>query len=158
MVVVQGPILARAAKILSDQTLVICGSLILSLGFVLFVSGETALVYLGAALTALGNGLMWPSVMSRLAKRAGQVYQGAVQGFASSLGAVAGIVGLVAAGLLYNRLGPWVFSASALTALIVCGLAASLGFDCRGATPGGLREDRWGYGVIEHFELTWPLN
>ena len=158
MVVVQGPILARAAKILSDQTLVICGSLILSLGFVLFVSGETALVYLGAALTALGNGLMWPSVMSRLAKRAGQVYQGAVQGFASSLGAVAGIVGLVAGGLLYNWLGPWVFSASALTALIVCGLAASLGFDCRGATPGGLREDRWGYGVIEHFELTWPLN
>ena len=126
MVVVQGPILARAAKILSDQTLVICGSLILSLGFVFFVSGETALVYLGAALTALGNGLMWPSVMSRLAKRAGQVYQGAVQGFASSLGAVASIVGLVAGGLLYNWLGPWVFSASALTALIVCGLAASL--------------------------------
>jgi MFS family permease len=124
MVVVQGPILARAAKILSDQTLVICGSLILSLGFVFFVSGETALVYLGAALTALGNGLMWPSVMSRLAKRAGQVYQGAVQGFASSLGAVASIVGLVAGGLLYNWLGPWVFSASALTALIVCGLAA----------------------------------
>ncbi len=84
------------------------------------------MVYLGAALTALGNGLMWPSVMSRLAKRAGQVYQGAVQGFASSLGAVAGIVGLVAGGLLYNWLGPWVFSASALTALIVCGLAASL--------------------------------
>ncbi|MEE9596837.1 MAG: MFS transporter [Acidiferrobacterales bacterium] len=126
MVVVQGPILARAAKILSDQTLVIWGSLILSLGFVFFVSGETALVYLGAALTALGNGLMWPSVMSRLAERAGQVYQGSVQGFASSVGAVASIVGLVAGGLLYNWLGPWVFSVAAITTLIVFGVAASV--------------------------------
>ncbi len=81
---------------------------------------------LGAALTALGNGLMWSSVMSRLAERAGQVYQGAVQGFASSLGAVASIVGLVAGGLLYNWLGPWVFGGSAITAPIAFGLAASV--------------------------------
>ncbi len=86
------------------------------------MSGEN----LGAALTALGNGLMWPSVMSRLAERAGQVYQGAVQGFASSLGAVASIGGLVGGGLLYNWLGPWVFGASAITTLIVFGLAASV--------------------------------
>jgi len=86
------------------------------------VSGEN----LGAALTALGNGLMWPSVMSRLAEHAGQVYQGALQGFASSLGAVASIVGLVAGGLVYNWLGPWVFGASAITTLIVFGLAASV--------------------------------
>ncbi len=82
---------------------------------IIFVSGEN----LGAALTALRNGLMWPSVMSRLAERAGQVYQGAVQGFASSLGLVAG-------GLLYNWLGPWVFGASAITAPIAFGLAASV--------------------------------
>ncbi len=126
MVVVQGPILARATKILSDQTLVIVGSLILSVGFVFFASEETALVYLGAVLTAAGNGLMWPSVMSRLAERAGKVYQGAVQGFASSLGAVASIVGLVAGGLLYNWLGPWVFAVSGITILIVFAMAASL--------------------------------
>lgn len=80
-------------------------------------------ILLGAA---LGNGLMWPSGMSRLGERAAQVYQGTVQGFASGVGAVASIVGLVAGGLLYNWLGPWVFRVAAITALIVVGLAASV--------------------------------
>ena len=78
------------------------------------------------ALAALGNGLMWPSVMSRRAARAGQVYQGSVQGFASSVGAVASIVGLVAGGLLYNWLGPSLFSVVAIPTRIVFGVAASV--------------------------------
>ncbi|MDH3689520.1 MAG: MFS transporter, partial [Gammaproteobacteria bacterium] len=126
MVVVQGPILARASKKWTDRTLVIWGSLVLSLGFALLMSSTQAVIYMAAALIALGNGLMWPSVMSTLSKRAGETYQGAVQGFASSVGAVASIVGLVTAGLLYNLLGARVFIASAIIIFIVFATASML--------------------------------
>ena len=45
------------------------------------------MIYAGAALIALGNGLMWPTFMAVLSRRAGERFQGAVQGFASSSGA-----------------------------------------------------------------------
>ena len=67
---------------------------------------------------ALGNGVMWPSVMSVLSKLAGQTYQGAVQGFAGSLGAVASIVGLALGGMLYANFGARVFWASAVVILV----------------------------------------
>ena len=64
-------------------------------------------------LFALGNGLMWPSFMSILSKRAGSVHQGAVQGVAGSFGSLASIIGLLAGGLLYNLLGAATFLISA---------------------------------------------
>jgi hypothetical protein len=42
-----------------------------------------------AILFAIGNGLMWPSFISILSKRAGYIYQGAIQGLASSFGSLA---------------------------------------------------------------------
>jgi MFS transporter, DHA1 family, tetracycline resistance protein len=48
----------------------------------LIVSSNIILIYAAAVLFAVGNGLMWPSVMSILANRAGIVYQGTVQGVA----------------------------------------------------------------------------
>ena len=62
---------------------------------------------------ALGNGLMWPSFMSILSRRAGTVHQGAVQGVAGSFGGLASIVGLVMGGILYDLLGGTVFLISA---------------------------------------------
>jgi DHA1 family tetracycline resistance protein-like MFS transporter len=56
---------------------------------------------------------MWPSVMSKLSKRAGTIYQGAVQDVASSLASLASIIGLAAGGLLYNILGGTTFLMSA---------------------------------------------
>ena len=68
---------------------------------------------------AVGNGLMWPSVLALLSKVAGETYQGAVQGLAGSLGAVASVAGLVLGGLLYATLGPRVFWVSASVILAV---------------------------------------
>jgi len=119
MVLVQGPVLAQASRKLSDPQLVIGGSLILSFGFALLVGSSTAMIYAGAALIALGNGLMWPSVMAVLSKFAGDRYQGVVQGFASSVGAVASIFGLILGGLLYNWIGARVFVVSAVTIFAV---------------------------------------
>jgi MFS transporter, DHA1 family, tetracycline resistance protein len=119
MVLVQGPILRRALKKLSEEKLVIMGSVILGSNFILFTSNEIILIYGAAVLFAVGNGLMWPSVMSILSKRAGTIYQGAVQGVASSFASLASIIGLTAGGILYSLLGGSTFLISAGVIFIV---------------------------------------
>jgi MFS family permease len=113
MILVQGPILRKALKKFSEEKLVIIGSAILGSNFILFVSSEIFLIYLAAVLFAVGNGLMWPSIMSILSKRAGPVYQGAVQGVAGSVTGVASIIGLTTGGVLYNIFGGITFLVSA---------------------------------------------
>jgi threonine/homoserine efflux transporter RhtA len=78
MVLVEGPVLHKALKKSSEEKLVIIGSLILGANFILLVSNQSILVYCAAVLFALGNGLMWPSVLSLLSKRAGVIHHGAV--------------------------------------------------------------------------------
>jgi DHA1 family tetracycline resistance protein-like MFS transporter len=109
MVFIQGPVLRKALKKFSEEKLVIIGSIILGTNFVLFVSNNIISVYVAVILFALGNGLMWPSFMSILSKRAGTVLQGAVQGVAGSFGGLASIIGLIAGGLLYDMIGAATF-------------------------------------------------
>ena len=113
MVLVQSPILRKALKKFSEEKLVVIGSLILGTNFVLFVSNDIVLIYGAAILFAVGNGLMWPSVVSIISKHAGTTHQGAVQGIASSFASLASIIGLTAGGLLYNLLGNITFLISA---------------------------------------------
>jgi len=119
MVLAQGPVLARASKRLSDGALAFCGTLILTIGLAGLFWSSTTVIYSAATLIALGNGLMWPSVMAMLANAAGDTHQGAVQGAGGSVGAIASIVGLIAGGLLYGWLGAWVFVLAALVILPV---------------------------------------
>ena len=109
MVLVQGPILRKASKRFSEEKLVIIGSMILGTNFILLLSTNTIIVYGAAILFAFGNGLMWPSVLSILSKRAGTVQQGAVQGVANSFESLASIIGLTMGGLLYSTLGATTF-------------------------------------------------
>jgi MFS family permease len=113
MVFVQGPVLRKALKKFSEEKLVIIGSLILGTNFILFVSNNILLIYVAVILFALGNGLMWPSFMSILSRRAGTTHQGAVQGLAGSFGGVASIIGLTTGGLLYSLVGATTFLVSA---------------------------------------------
>ena len=114
MVIVQGPLLARLAKKQSDAVLVLGGGLLLGTSFLLMLSRETLTIYAAAALFALGNGIMWPSVLSLLSKVAGERYQGAVQGIAGSLGGLASVIGLVLGGLLYQQIVGLTFIVSAV--------------------------------------------
>ena len=113
MVIIQGPVLKKALKRLSEEKLVIVGSVILGANFVLFFSNNIVFICAAVILFAVGNGLMWPSFMSLLSKRAGTVHQGAVQGIAGSFGGVASIIGLIAGGVLYNLIGGTTFLVSA---------------------------------------------
>jgi MFS family permease len=113
MVFIQGPVLRKALKKFSEEKLVILGSIILGTNFVLFFSTNIIAISLAVVLFALGNGLMWPSFMSILSKRAGTVLQGAVQGVAGSVGGIASIIGLIGGGVLYNLIGGATFLISA---------------------------------------------
>jgi MFS family permease len=119
MVLVQGPILRKALKKFSEEKLVIIGSLILGTNFVLFTSNNLISVGTALILFALGNGLMWPSFMSILSRRAGTVLQGAVQGVAGSFGGLASIIGLITGGILYDLLGGNTFWISAAVIFVV---------------------------------------
>ncbi len=123
MALVQGPVLKRASKIWSDRTLVVSGSLVLAASFPFFSSANTATIYSGTALLALGNGVMWPSLLSILARAADRKVQGTVQGLAGSVAAVASIIGMLTGGLLYRFLSSQVFIISAGLALLTFLLA-----------------------------------
>src|SRR5215216_3111089 len=119
MVLVQGPVLRKALKKFSEEKLVVVGSLILGTNFILFVSNNIVSVGGAVILFAVGNGLMWPSFMSILSRRAGSKLQGAVQGIAGSFGGLASIVGLTLGGFLYNSIGGFTFLISAGVILVV---------------------------------------
>jgi hypothetical protein len=61
---------------------------------------------------------MWPSLLSVLAKTADGNVQGTVQGFAGSVAAVAGIIGLLVGGFLYRFLGAQLFMISGALTLV----------------------------------------
>jgi DHA1 family tetracycline resistance protein-like MFS transporter len=113
LVLVEGPVLRRALKKFSEEQLVIIGSVILGTNFIFFIVPNIALLYGAAVLFAVGNGLMWPSLLSILSKRAGTVYQGTVQGVANSFESLASIIGLITGGLLYSLFGATTFLISA---------------------------------------------
>ncbi len=119
MVLIQGPVLRKALKKFSEEKLVIIGSVILGTNFILFVSNNIVSVGGAVILFAVGNGLMWPSFMSILSRRAGSKLQGAVQGVAGSFGGLASIVGLTLGGFLYNSIGGATFLISAGVILAV---------------------------------------
>lgn len=119
MVLIQGPVLRKALKKFSEERLVIIGSIILGTNFILFVSNNIVSVSVAVILFAVGNGLMWPSFMSILSRRAGSKLQGAVQGIAGSFGGLASILGLTLGGFLYNSIGAITFLISAIVIFAV---------------------------------------
>ena len=122
-VLVQGPLLSRIGRRMSDTSLTIVGAVVLATGFLFLTSRSVPLLYMGASLFSLGNGLMWPSFMALLANAAGERLQGAVQGFGSSIGSLASIVGLISGGVLYESVGASTFIGSATLLYLVAALS-----------------------------------
>jgi MFS family permease len=133
MFLVEGPGLARASRVCSDALLIGAGGLFLAAGFQLLTSHVTAVIFGGAVLIAVGNGLMWPLIVALLSKTAGD-NQGAVQGVAGSIGAFASIIGLLLGGILYGYIQGWLFSLSAASILVVVVLAFCTVRSTRAAT------------------------
>ena len=124
MVLVQGPVLAKLSKTYSDKKLLVAGSMLLIVGFTLFLSDQKAILFAAVGLFAAGNGIMWPSFLSILSSQAGEKHQGSIQGFASSVGAFASILGLIIGGFMYSEFVQYVFLIPAvfMAAVLICGL------------------------------------
>ena len=75
---------------------------------------------------------MWPSFLAILSIASGE-FQGTVQGFASSAGSAASIIGLLAGGLLYDVIGARVFLVAAGIIFLATVLSARLRRVGRGA-------------------------
>ena len=118
-VLVQGPLLSRVSKKVPDVVLMLVGAIILASAFVCLTALARPWLFVGASLFSLGNGLMWPSFLAILSRVAGDKHQGAVQGFASSVGSAASIVGLLLGGILYETLQSKTFLVSAVCVLVV---------------------------------------
>ncbi len=116
LVVVQSAALPWLAKRFPEPALIIAGLFFLGAGFALMRSHDIVLLYLAAAFFAMGNGVMWPSVVSMVSKVAGDEAQGEVQGLAGSAGSLASIIGLVLGGVAFSAIGAGTF-------LIAAGLA-----------------------------------
>jgi DHA1 family tetracycline resistance protein-like MFS transporter len=135
MALVQGPVLNWLSRRWSERKLALGGGVVLAASFAFFTSRSTVEIYLGTGLLAIGNGIMWPSVLAILSRTTEANAQGAVQGFASSTGAVASIAGLLLGGLLYESLGSRVFLISG--ALVALGCVLCLLLPARSKTAAG---------------------
>lgn len=109
MVLTQGPLLSYLSCRTDDKTLVITGSGLLAISFCLLPMATPFWVFTGGIVLALGNGTMWPSFLSILGRTGHKSEQGALQGYANSMGSFASILGLIGGGTLYASLGPRIF-------------------------------------------------
>jgi len=109
LVLVQGPLLNAISGKVSSAVLIIAGAGLLAVGFSLFMSSVTAMIYSGAIFFALGNGIMWPSFLALLSITGQEHSQGLIQGLASSAGSIASIVGLISGAVLYRSFGAMLF-------------------------------------------------
>lgn len=109
IVLVEGPILARLSRRISESTLILVGLPILGTNFLLMSSPRIEVLYLAGMFFAVGTGLIWPCVVSMVSKVAPDRYQGAVQGVAGSAGSLASILGLVLGGVTFSAYGVGTF-------------------------------------------------
>jgi MFS family permease len=135
MVLVEGPVLTFLAKRFSGASLVITGSLILCICFILLKFNNIVLIYTGALLFAVGNGIMWPSFIALLSNTGDEHVQGMIQGFAGSAGSLASIIGLISGAFLYHIVGSGLFVITATFMFLIAFAAIPLIKIEKSATP-----------------------
>lgn len=119
MILVQGPLLSRLSKKISSQSLVLLGALVLATSFFFLSTQNIFLLYFANTLLSLGNGLMWPSFLALLASVGTKKTQGTIQGYGTSMGSIASMMGLVLGGVLFEQITTTVFTIGACLFLLI---------------------------------------
>ncbi|WP_435625750.1 MFS transporter [Flagellimonas sp.] len=119
MILVQGPLLGSLSKKINSRVLIVLGAIILSSSFFLLSTTNIILLYLANTLLSLGNGLMWPSFLALLSSLGSKNTQGAIQGYGTSMGSIASMLGLIAGGMLFERITTMVFTFGAFVFIII---------------------------------------
>lgn len=103
----QGGAAGRIAARIGDRALMQAGMALFALGFVaLALSADRWLAYLGLSLLAVGAGLWTPALQGLISKAAQASEQGEVMGLYQSAGALARVLGPLAAGPIFDGFGP----------------------------------------------------
>ncbi len=123
MVLVQGPVLSYLSDKVREGVLVIAGSGLIGLSFLIFPLETVAWIYTANVLLSVGNGLMWPSFLAILAQAGPSSIQGTIQGYANSTGSLASIFGLILGGTLFGVWGTSVFWIAAAFLFVISGLS-----------------------------------
>lgn len=119
MVVVQGPVLTFLTKRYTSGRLILLGTLLLAIGFLMLTGAQVWMLYVAVTVMAFGNGIMWPSFLVLLSGSGSPASQGAIQGYGSSMGSMASIFGLILGGFLMESIGPSVFIIAAGLFLVI---------------------------------------
>ncbi len=126
MLAVQGPVLRFLSTRVSEVGRVTGGSAVLALCFVILIFADGRWAFAAAVLFAVGNGVMWPSFLAMLSSLVSAEHQGEVQGYGTSAGSAASLIGLVAGGVLYESVGATAFAISGIAFLGVAILGIRL--------------------------------
>jgi DHA1 family tetracycline resistance protein-like MFS transporter len=105
---VQGGLIHRLSRRYGEANLVRAGAVFLTAAFAAIWSCPTVglfMLWVGSALTAVGTGLLTPSLSSYVSRQAAAQTQGTTLGVLQSMNALARVLGPLAAGLLYQRYG-----------------------------------------------------
>jgi MFS family permease len=127
--VVQGFLMRRLVKVVTERVLVIVAAVLMAVGMVA-ISLATSVPMLVAGLFSMAAGVAInnPSLASLASKSAGPDFQGAALGFAQSAGGLARMVGPAWAGMLYGRVAHTApFVSSAVAACAMLGVVMALG-------------------------------
>jgi MFS family permease len=136
LVVVQGGLMRRIARLATERILVRTGVLIEAGGFVCIALSPSlgrfavSALYAGMGIVALGSALTAPSLSAFASKCSDGQHQGVVLGVLHSAGAFARVFGPVTGGLLYQTLGP---RAPYVAAAIGMSIAGAVSLRLRGA-------------------------
>jgi MFS transporter, DHA1 family, tetracycline resistance protein len=121
-IVAQGPLLTWLSSRASERALFVGGTCLLVVTFGLMTSPSLPLLFAAGVLFAVGNGVSWPSFQALLTGAADPEEQGAVQGYSTSVGSLASVLGLIVGGVLYGILGSMLFAVvAALFGLVALG-------------------------------------
>jgi MFS family permease len=105
---VQGGLIHRLSRRYGEANLVRAGALALAGAFAAIWSCPSvglSMLWVGSALTAVGTGLLTPSLSSYVSRQATAQSQGATLGVLQSMNALARVLGPLAAGILYQSFG-----------------------------------------------------
>jgi DHA1 family tetracycline resistance protein-like MFS transporter len=105
---VQGGLIHRLSRRYGEANLVRAGAFFLTAAFAAIWSCPSvgiSMLWVGSALTAIGTGLLTPSLSSYVSRQAPRENQGTTLGVLQSMNALARVLGPLAAGVLYQRYG-----------------------------------------------------
>jgi DHA1 family tetracycline resistance protein-like MFS transporter len=106
-------VLPRLTRHTSEGILGTVGCAMVMVCYLLMTGRSDAALFTGAILYGLGNGLMWPSYLSLLARTGPRTLQGTVQGVGGGAGSLASILGTLTGGVLFETIGATTFYVSA---------------------------------------------